>query len=170
MIWCCLKIKENCHVLVNQFHGNFRFKTLGCRKIKSVFRDVKWCFNASGGLKGTHPYRCRVHKQTCVFIVLTPRCYCTFHVTLTLKLLLSSKCDTLTHSCFNVGPATQTLPQHWATTSDLLGTILLQRVSVCMNLFTYFDNPIFISQIKFLNVKGTCPGLNHQKINYFILA
>ena len=36
----CFKITENCHVLVNQFHGNFRFKTLGCSEIKSVFRDV----------------------------------------------------------------------------------------------------------------------------------
>ena len=52
MIWCGLKIKENCHVLVNQFHGNFPSKTLGCRKINYVFRDVKWCFNASCGLKG----------------------------------------------------------------------------------------------------------------------
>ena len=52
MIWCGLKIKENYQVLVNQFHGNFRSKTLGCRKIMSVYRDVKWCFNASWGLKG----------------------------------------------------------------------------------------------------------------------
>ena len=52
MIWCGLKIKENCHILVNQFHGNIHSKTLGYRKIKSVFRDVKWCFNASWGLKG----------------------------------------------------------------------------------------------------------------------
>ena len=48
----CFKIKENYHVLVNQFHGNFRSKTLCCRKIKSVFREVKWCFSASWGLKG----------------------------------------------------------------------------------------------------------------------
>ena len=41
--WCGLKIKENYHVLVNQLHGNFRSKTLSCRKIKYVFRDVKWC-------------------------------------------------------------------------------------------------------------------------------
>ena len=27
-------------------------KPLSCSKIKSVFRDVKWCFNASRGLKG----------------------------------------------------------------------------------------------------------------------
>ena len=29
-----VKIKENCHVLVNQFQGNFQHKTLSCRKIK----------------------------------------------------------------------------------------------------------------------------------------
>ena len=31
---CGLKIKENCHVLVNQFHGNFCSKTSSCWKIK----------------------------------------------------------------------------------------------------------------------------------------
>ena len=51
MTWCEWKSKENCHVLVNQFHRNFRSETLGCRKTKSVFRDVKWCFIASWGLK-----------------------------------------------------------------------------------------------------------------------
>ena len=45
MIGCGLKIKGNCHVLANQFHGNFRSKNLGFRKINSVFRDVKICFN-----------------------------------------------------------------------------------------------------------------------------
>ena len=55
MTWCGLKIKENYHVLVNQFHWNFRSKTLSCRKIKYVFRDVKWCCNASWGLKGLMP-------------------------------------------------------------------------------------------------------------------
>ena len=52
MIQCGLKINENYHVLVNQFHGNIHSKTLGSRKTKSVFRDVKLCFNASWGLKG----------------------------------------------------------------------------------------------------------------------
>ena len=52
MIWSGWKIEENCHVLVNKLHWNFRSKTLCCRKIKSVFGDVKWCFNASWGLKG----------------------------------------------------------------------------------------------------------------------
>ena len=42
MIWCEWKIEENCHVLVNQFHGHFHSKTLCCRKIYSVFRDVNW--------------------------------------------------------------------------------------------------------------------------------
>ena len=54
--WRCFEVggknKDNYLVLVNQFHGNFHSKTLGCRKIKCVFRDVKWCFNASWGLKG----------------------------------------------------------------------------------------------------------------------
>ena len=52
MTWCGWKSKENCHVLLNQFPGNIHSKTLGCRKIKSVFKDLKWCFNASWGLKG----------------------------------------------------------------------------------------------------------------------
>ena len=52
MIWREWKIEENCHVLVEEFHGNFHSKTLGCKKIKSVFRDVKWCLNTSWGLKG----------------------------------------------------------------------------------------------------------------------
>ena len=52
MIWSGLKIKENCHILLNKFLGNFHSKTPSCRKSKSVFRDVKWCFNASWGLKG----------------------------------------------------------------------------------------------------------------------
>ena len=62
------KIKENYHVLVNQFHGNFNSKTLACRKIKSVFRDVKWCFNASWGLKGLNEskgiYGCLLEYHT----------------------------------------------------------------------------------------------------------
>ena len=39
LMW--FKIKEKYHVLVNQLHGNFRSNILGCREIKSVFRDVK---------------------------------------------------------------------------------------------------------------------------------
>ena len=46
------KIKENYHVLVNQFHGNFYSKTLGCREIKSVFSDAKWCLMHREGLNG----------------------------------------------------------------------------------------------------------------------
>ena len=38
---CGLEINENYHVLVNQFHGNFRSKTLSYRKIRCVFGDVK---------------------------------------------------------------------------------------------------------------------------------
>ena len=52
MTWCGLKIKENYHVLVNKFHGSFRSKPLSFRKNEYVFRDVKWCFNASWGPKG----------------------------------------------------------------------------------------------------------------------
>ena len=56
MIWSGLKIKENCYVSVNQFHGNFRSKTPSCSLVVvrdgKFFRDGKWCFNASWGLKG----------------------------------------------------------------------------------------------------------------------
>ena len=52
MPWSGWKIKENCHVLVNQFHENFHSKTLSCRGIRSVLGDVIWCFNTSWGLKG----------------------------------------------------------------------------------------------------------------------
>ena len=54
MTWWGWKSKENCHVLVKLFNGNFHSKTFGCSKIKYVFRDVKWCFNASRGLKGVN--------------------------------------------------------------------------------------------------------------------
>ena len=60
MTWRCLKIKENYHVLTKQFHGNFHSKTLICWEIKSVFRDIKWCFNASWGLKGLKHYHTHV--------------------------------------------------------------------------------------------------------------
>ena len=36
-----VKIKENCHVLVNQFQGNCHHKTFSCREIKSAYSDVK---------------------------------------------------------------------------------------------------------------------------------
>ena len=39
LVW--VKEKENFHLLANEFNGNNHFKTLGCREIKSVFRDVK---------------------------------------------------------------------------------------------------------------------------------
>ena len=38
--------------MVSQCQGNFHSKTPSCGKIKSVFRNVKWCFDASWGLKG----------------------------------------------------------------------------------------------------------------------
>ena len=34
-------MQENYHVLVKQFHENFRSKTLCCKKIRVFFRDVK---------------------------------------------------------------------------------------------------------------------------------
>ena len=46
MTWNEWKNKENCHVLVNQFHGKFHSKTIACGEIKYV------CFNAPWGLKG----------------------------------------------------------------------------------------------------------------------
>ena len=46
------------YLLVNQIHGNFRSKTLCCRKMKSVFTDVKVCFNASRGHKETSCHVC----------------------------------------------------------------------------------------------------------------
>ena len=52
MIWSGWKIKENCTVLVSHFRGNFHCKALSCRKIRSVSREMIWCFNASWGLKG----------------------------------------------------------------------------------------------------------------------
>ena len=55
MTWIGWNSKENRHVLVNQFHGNFHSKTVSFRKIKSVFRDVKWCFNPSWGPRGLKP-------------------------------------------------------------------------------------------------------------------
>ena len=51
MIWCGLKIEENCREFVIQFHEDFHYKTLSCWKIESVYRDVKWRFKASWGLE-----------------------------------------------------------------------------------------------------------------------
>ena len=59
MIWKGWKINENCHVLVNQFPGNFLSKTHNCRQIKSVLRDIKWCCNASWGIKDLSIYASR---------------------------------------------------------------------------------------------------------------
>ena len=57
MIWCGFKIKENYRVLVNQFYGNFRFKTLCCMKIKYVFSLWNDALMHREGLKGwvIHP-------------------------------------------------------------------------------------------------------------------
>ena len=70
MIWCGLKIEENYHELLNQFHGNYHYKTLSCWKIKCVLRDVKWCINASWGLKGL--IRLYMYHKICHY-----RCYTT---------------------------------------------------------------------------------------------
>ena len=61
MTWNKGKIKQNCHVLVNQFHGKFYSKALSCGKIKYVHRNLKWCFNASWGLKGLNKCNCSLH-------------------------------------------------------------------------------------------------------------
>ena len=47
-----VKKQRNCHVLINQFHRNFHSKTIACKKIKYVFRNVEWCLNVSWELKG----------------------------------------------------------------------------------------------------------------------
>ena len=57
MIWYGLKIKKK---LVNQFHGNCSSKTPSFRGIKSVFRDVKSCFNASWGFRGLKVRACEI--------------------------------------------------------------------------------------------------------------
>ena len=75
MIWCGWKIEENYHVLVNQFHENIHSKTLGCKKIKYVFRDIKWCINASWGLKGLRekfiPYVFLLEVHYWPFVILS---------------------------------------------------------------------------------------------------
>ena len=63
MIWSGWKIKENNHVLVNQFYGNFHSKTPSGRKIKCFFRDVKWCFDASWGPKGLGVFKSVVRTE-----------------------------------------------------------------------------------------------------------
>ena len=72
MIWCGLKIQENWHVLVNQLHGNFLSKTLSFRKINYVFMNVKWCFNASWGLKGLK-LLCRIYGGQFLFNSLSSK-------------------------------------------------------------------------------------------------
>ena len=65
MTWSGWKIKENYHVLVKQFHGIFYSKTPSCRKIRCVFKDVKWCFNASWGLQGFNTHGIYARWYTC---------------------------------------------------------------------------------------------------------
>ena len=42
-------------LFLKQFHENVCSKTTRFQEIKSVFRDVKWCFNASWGLNPFNP-------------------------------------------------------------------------------------------------------------------
>ena len=46
------KIKENCHVLVSQFHGIFRSKTLGFRKLSHSSQMLNDALMRREGLKG----------------------------------------------------------------------------------------------------------------------
>ena len=55
MTWSGWKMEGNCYVLVKQFHENLFLKPLKCREIKSVFRDLKWCFDASRALRVNTP-------------------------------------------------------------------------------------------------------------------
>ena len=76
MTWSGWKNKENYHVLVNQFHGNLHAKTFGCGKIKSVHRDLKWCFTALWGLKRLSPHDASKHHFSPLktyLILLQPR-------------------------------------------------------------------------------------------------
>ena len=79
MIWSGWKIQENYHVFVNQFLGNFRSKTLCCGKITCVFRDVKWCFNASWGLKGLTHFKNSIDQLSVIIIILLYRPISTNH-------------------------------------------------------------------------------------------
>ena len=57
--WRWLEVGETLPCIGKPVSWNFQYKTSSCRKIKSVFRDVKWCFNASWGIKGlTHMCVC----------------------------------------------------------------------------------------------------------------
>ena len=57
------KDEENCHIFEKQFKGIIHSKTPSCRKIKSVFRDVKWCLNAPWGPKGLIKAVYNIEKQ-----------------------------------------------------------------------------------------------------------
>ena len=43
---------KNILLFLKRLRENFRPKTTGFQEIKSFFRDLKWCFNASWGFKG----------------------------------------------------------------------------------------------------------------------
>ena len=52
MTWCGLKLKENCQVLVNQFHGNFRYTPLVVRKLDMFSVMYNDALMHHEGLKG----------------------------------------------------------------------------------------------------------------------
>ena len=51
MTWSGWQMKKIL-LFLKQFQENCRYKTTRFQEIKSFFSDVKWCFNASWGLKG----------------------------------------------------------------------------------------------------------------------
>ena len=80
------KLKRIAMYWYTSFHENFRSETLGCRKIKSVFKDVKLCFNASRGFKGSNVhntwqavivcYEIVCYTCLCVGLQAYPVCIC----------------------------------------------------------------------------------------------
>ena len=55
----------------------FVLKPIGCRKINSFFRNVKWCFNASWGLKGsTHNNETFIERWTSVCTCMSWYIHC----------------------------------------------------------------------------------------------
>ena len=52
MICCGLKIEENCHVLLSQFHGNFRSKTPSFSKLSHFSEMRNDASTHREGLKG----------------------------------------------------------------------------------------------------------------------
>ena len=63
MIWCGLKIKENYHVLVSQFHGYFRSKTLGGGGPRVVVSTAAFHARVRGSVPGLGGF-----KETKLFL------------------------------------------------------------------------------------------------------